>query len=114
MFAGRPAESVDRHSVIRLSLIRLLLLGAYEKGGENNAWTMLDNRMRPYGFGYCLPAGHRNGSRQSWQELPYGTAMPLGEFQENLRLGESMSVVFGTSGCSGTECLLTSEHVRII
>jgi hypothetical protein len=53
---------------------------------------MLDDRLRTCGVGYCLGVAGRDGSRQSREKLPDGTAMPLGEFQENLCLGQSLPI----------------------
>jgi hypothetical protein len=47
-------------------------------------------------FTYCFRAASRDSSGQKREELPDGTAMPLGKFQEDLRLGEGLPIA-GTS-----------------
>lgn len=40
----------------------------------------------------------RLGGGVERQELPHGTAMPLGEFQENMRLGEGLPLALLAPG----------------
>ena len=58
--------------------------------GENHACTISAFQLRHSGADFNLQAHARRRSGCERQELPHGTAMPLGEFQEDMRVGEGL------------------------
>jgi hypothetical protein len=48
--------------------------------------------LRNSGAGLNLQFDGRLGARVEGQELPHGAAMPLGELQENLHVGEGLPI----------------------
>jgi hypothetical protein len=92
VFARRPTQSLDRYSVVGLPLMRLVTQISFYSEEKNNARTVSDSFLWASYFDLCVNAPGRPGSGQNWEKLPFGAAMPLGEFQENLRLGEGLPI----------------------
>jgi hypothetical protein len=60
---------------------------------RNNACTISDSLLRASYLDRYVRTPGRTGSGENREKLPFGAAMPLGEFQENLRLGEGLQIV---------------------
>jgi hypothetical protein len=92
---ARQAQGVDRHSVVGLPL------------KEENHATISVCWLRDAGLCHGRPFHRRLGARRKGKELPHGAAVPLAEFQENLRLGESLPLAAVAAVKKLTESVIT-------
>jgi hypothetical protein len=63
--------------------------------GENDAWTTSVVYLRTSCRYLDLPPRDCRRSGDQGKKLPHGAAMSLGEFQENMHVGESLPVAGG-------------------
>jgi hypothetical protein len=98
MLAG-STKGLDRHPSVRLPLTQdgartevwLTPISAL-MNGENNASTTSVVYLRTSCRHLDLPPRDYRRSGNQRKKLPHGAAMSLGEFQENMHVGESLPI----------------------
>jgi hypothetical protein len=80
--------------------------------GESNAWSSSVSWQRNPCAAYNFQFHKRLGPSNERQELPHGTAMPLGELQENMRVGEGLPLVWASARHIFKKVMAHAHHFR--
>lgn len=94
MSAGSE-EGLNRRPLVGLSvnisaMSLLKVLDSFPEGENNEADFVFELRTFCADLDLRLSSGL--GSKRKWQKLSYGAAMPLGELQEDMHMGEGLPI----------------------